>query len=100
MAFKHVEICLTEPICTCDKQNLSWNIYFDGNERASIHIFCKKCRSKLIVPHDKFVASFKLDKPYPKPYSDDKKSEEKENQPPPQDPFFLHLEAEMDEDKG
>lgn len=65
--FKLIKIKLSEPICNCKKQNLSW---FIENIKGKIttqelKIVCKDCGTMLKVPHEKFVAKFSFDKSYP-----------------------------------
>jgi hypothetical protein len=63
--FKQIDIQLTEPICSCDEQKLSWTIILLDDKRFGLIIMCNLCKTKLEVPHKKFLATFSLDKPYP-----------------------------------
>jgi hypothetical protein len=63
--FKRIMIELTEPICNCDERDISWGIHYDHCMRAGLSFSCKTCDTKLLVPHDRFVAGFKLDRDYP-----------------------------------
>ncbi len=60
--FKKIQIELTDPICDCDTQNLSWGI----TAGPGIFIKCKECETQINVSAKKFVACYKLDKKYPK----------------------------------
>lgn len=59
--FTGIDIKLTGPICTCAKQDLIWGIIRDD---YGLYVQCGQCNTKLVVPHDKFVAEFKLNAPY------------------------------------
>lgn len=62
--FKKIAIYFSEPICTCQVQNLAWWVdLVDG--RPSLGIRCKDCKTELKIPPDKVMAGFVFDRPYP-----------------------------------
>jgi len=63
--FKLIEICLTEPICNCEEECLRQTLTIT-NGKISAQITCKTCNTILHVPHDKYVHTFILDRPYKK----------------------------------
>ena len=63
--FHKIEIKLSGPICNCDEENLAWGIVRDKNGHSMLYIQCEECKTELLVPRKKFVASVQLDKPYP-----------------------------------
>ena len=73
--FKKIQILLTGPICSCDKQDLSWGLGHDGGGRSTLTITCKLCETGILVPNKKFVAGFTLDERYPDDKSGSEKSE-------------------------
>src|SRR3990167_10739807 len=66
-AFRRIEIQITAPICSCREGNLRWGVTVEGG----MFISCKTCGVQIKIPQDKFVASFKLDKPYPDGWAND-----------------------------
>ena len=60
--FKRISIELTEPICTCETNQLSWGITIG----PGMYVECKECGTRVEVPNKKFMAAFDLDKKYPK----------------------------------
>jgi len=60
--FKNITINLSEPICSCNEQNLKWII---SATDWSAQFICKTCNVKLTIPMEKLFYSFKLDKDYP-----------------------------------
>ena len=98
MAFKYIEIYLTEPICSCDKQNLKWRIKRDADGGLFLYISCHACKSELVIPHEKFVAVFKFDKSYPGGVAkkDESGGENSQPSPVPLDDFFRRLEKQME----
>ncbi len=98
MAFKRIKICLTDPICNCDEQDLIWGVTKDTNNKISLIISCSACKTQLFIPHDKFIAVFDLDRPYPDKANTTKDNSNRENNQSsstPLDPFFLRYEAQM-----
>lgn len=69
--FKRLVIEMSDPICNCDEQNLSW-IPSSDSKGANLIIKCKSCSTQLIVSHEKYVAGWSFERPYP-----GKKKEEK-----------------------
>lgn len=68
--FKRISIELDGPICNCDEQQIAWCPVEVRDEKGivtahELHLTCKECKTKLIVPNGKFKASFSFDKPYP-----------------------------------
>ncbi|KKT82447.1 MAG: hypothetical protein UW79_C0006G0025 [Candidatus Yanofskybacteria bacterium GW2011_GWA2_44_9] len=63
--FKHISINLTEPICGCVHQDLSWNVLKDKDGHVSLLVICEYCKIELRIPHAKLMAYFTLDKGYP-----------------------------------
>jgi len=59
--FKGISINLSGPICQCQKDNLEWSTIWGGG----LVIQCGTCKIQLVVPHEKFVACFRFDTPYP-----------------------------------
>jgi len=100
MAFQRIKICLTGPICNCDKESLGWWITKDEDGKVSLHVSCHACKSELVVPRDKFVAAFELERPYPGDAAE-RRSEGGDNDQPspaPLDDFFLRFERQMEHD--
>lgn len=62
--FIRINICLTEPICTCEENYLTWTV--GSIPKPYLEIRCDLCGTKIVVPHEKFFARFILDTPYPK----------------------------------
>jgi len=60
--FKRVEICLTDPICDCETQDLGWSI----TTGPGLKVSCNNCKTSIEIPNKKFHANFILDKKYPK----------------------------------
>lgn len=69
-----MDIHMTEPICDCLEQNLSWNVNSkDEKGRSTLTIVCETCGTELRIPYEKFRAAFKLKTAYPgKPKTDPK----------------------------
>lgn len=65
--FRRLTIELTEPICQCPVQNLTWQVFSSrGSEQDTrLQVSCKTCGTALCVPNNHFKAAFQLDKPYP-----------------------------------
>ena len=59
--FKKLSIRLSGPICQCKAQDLTWGMISPG-----IYIKCNSCNTVLNVGEKSLIASFDLDKPYPK----------------------------------
>lgn len=62
--FRRILIELTSPICSCEEQDLLWNVPHDAAGPYLV-LTCKTCGTVLTVPKVKFMAMFKLDIPYP-----------------------------------
>lgn len=62
--FERIDIRLAGPICSCEEQDLGWGIRLE-DKGAGLEITCRKCGTRLIVPHSKFGAAFVLRVPYP-----------------------------------
>lgn len=56
----------SEPICGCDQLNLDWIVQHSSDNKSSLFLRCQTCQSILHIPHEKFLAGFYFDKPYPK----------------------------------
>lgn len=63
--FQRVDIRLSEPICTCEEQNLAWGIVRDVDGKTGLEISCETCKVKLLVPHSVFRARWVFDRGYP-----------------------------------
>lgn len=61
--FVDITINLDSPLCNCDEQKLKWNTSAD--DKARLILWCETCKTELRIPREKFVAHFKLAKPYP-----------------------------------
>ena len=59
--FKRIIIELKGPICNCPEENLVWGI----NSIDNLFIVCGTCDARFDVGVGQFVASFRLDIPYP-----------------------------------
>lgn len=59
MAFKNIEIRLTEPICDCQVRAL-WGLNV-SLATVSLFLRCPKCKTELSVPHERFVACISYD---------------------------------------
>jgi hypothetical protein len=71
----------------------------DADGKSSLNVSCGACKSQLIILHDKFLASFELDKPYPDKANVAKSDNSGENDrpsPAPLDDFFLRLEKQIE----
>jgi len=63
MSFKKATFHLTEPICHCRAQNLTWYIFIvDGRPWLVIH--CRTCFTEFTVPPENFIAEFTFSRPY------------------------------------
>lgn len=62
--FKSITFNLSEPLCTCDEQNLTWCFDFNINTQPLV-LSCKTCDAKLYLPYKILRAGFKFEKPYP-----------------------------------
>ncbi len=62
--FKNITILLDRPICTCEKEDLTWRIETD-DYGAYLIIWCRTCGTQLEIPPEKFAADFDLEVPYP-----------------------------------
>ncbi len=58
--FKKIIIHLTEPICKCEEQNLSWSV-----PNSNLEVKCKTCDITLTIPSKQFIAGFEFEKSYP-----------------------------------
>jgi hypothetical protein len=66
--FKKIDIHFTEPVCSCEKEELEWNIVFNNLKTDfALEMTCKKCNTKLIIPRQNLFADYVFDKPYPIP---------------------------------
>ena len=73
--FRRIVIHLDGPICTCEQEKLAWFMRTevtqatdaDPTESSSLEVYCTLCNTRLLVPSDKFVASFELATPYQRP---------------------------------
>lgn len=74
--FTKLTINLTGPICICDKEDLSWGICLEASGQVGMDLECNFCHTILKVPYKKFLASFKLDNPYPHDLASNKNKEE------------------------
>jgi hypothetical protein len=68
--FSGLQIHLTDPICKCDEQDISWSITWnlkEGSDRyqAGLRLTCQSCGISLNIPPDEFKASIHFAKPYP-----------------------------------
>lgn len=69
--FKRIAIELTGPLCACLEMRLSWGITRPASKpgeptaKAGLFLRCNGCGTTLTVPHKHFVATFRLDEPYP-----------------------------------
>lgn len=63
--FDRIVIHLTEPICSCEEQALSWSICQDRDRQSCLRIACRTCKTILIASNRTFVASFALERNYP-----------------------------------
>lgn len=61
--FVDITINLDSPLCNCDEQKLKWNTSME--EKSRLILWCETCKTELRIPREKFVAHFKLGKPYP-----------------------------------
>jgi hypothetical protein len=61
--FKFIEIHITEPICSCEYENLSWDldIDFEELEFAGVIIKCDICDEELYIYREEFGAYFRFD---------------------------------------
>jgi hypothetical protein len=66
--FKGITIRMDGPLCTClaDEVDLGWGLGFDRQGCSILVLSCANCGTELRVSHQKFVARFDLDRPYPK----------------------------------
>ena len=55
---------LTEPICSCARNHLCWDVR-RGREGVELKNFCAMCHATLTVGPQQFVANFVIEKPYP-----------------------------------
>jgi hypothetical protein len=79
--FRHINIIMSGPICTCDESNLAWDVKRDrSTKKVSFVISCQTCKTKLVVPQKKFLAGFVLDRPYPGKKQDTEEEHEDTNQ--------------------
>lgn len=62
--FRRIVIEVTAPICSCEEQDLLWNVPHDAMGPYLV-LTCKTCGTALTVPRSKFMAIFKFDTPYP-----------------------------------
>lgn len=80
--FKRITINLSGPICSCERQNISWGIWLDDKNQAGLTLTCKDCNTQLKIPNSKFVAGITSDVPYPadkKKEKEEKKEKKKES---------------------
>lgn len=61
--FKFIEICMTEPICSCEYENLSWDLDIDYEEIefTGVIIRCETCGEEFYVYREDFGAYFTFD---------------------------------------
>lgn len=62
--FKRISIYLTDPICPCEEQKLSWTVK-QTEAGPSLSVWCNSCGTSVLVPNAEFKASFTFDRPYP-----------------------------------
>jgi hypothetical protein len=62
--FKKIVIHLTEPVCLCLEQNLTWTTVHTASG-PSLAVWCNDCSTRLEVPNREFKALFYLDYEYP-----------------------------------
>lgn len=62
--FKKISIQLSQPICFCLEQDLSWRVT-DTQLGHGLEVACKSCGVSIVVPPAQFKASFALEVPYP-----------------------------------
>lgn len=74
--FRRMTFHFSGPICSCDKQDISWGIWKDEKGNHGIKFTCKLCRTELVIPHAKFIGRFDFEQPYP---ADAPKAEPDEN---------------------
>lgn len=82
--FKNISINLTAPICQCELEKLSWQIFLDPEGKCGLMVQCQTCKSTLTVPNSQFRAFFVFDSKYP-----GKKELPKENKSEEYDAEFL-----------
>lgn len=71
--FTGINIELVGPICTCEVENLEWELAIwkikdnEGGEteEVGLTIHCGTCSTELVIPPNKLVAAFSLEVPYP-----------------------------------
>jgi hypothetical protein len=63
--FTHIDINLTEPICTCNPDSLIWHLIFENSKSNGLRIECTSCGVSLCVPSNRFLGRFKLNAPKP-----------------------------------
>jgi hypothetical protein len=61
--FKKIVIHLTEPVCLCFEQNLTWTTK-ETSLGPALTVWCKDCGTRLEVPNKQFKALFYLDVEY------------------------------------
>jgi hypothetical protein len=66
--FTHIDINLTEPICTCNPDSLIWQFIVEKPRSATssgnrLLIECTSCGVSLLVPNSQLLARFKLNAP-------------------------------------
>lgn len=60
--FKRAIFELTEPLCDCNPALLGWAVAIYSDNNAGLDIYCRKCATRLRVPHNKFMATITLDR--------------------------------------
>lgn len=64
--FEQVIIKLSDPICGCEAEDLTWNVV-QAKEGPTLVIECATCKTVLTVPKQKFVAGFAFRRGYQVP---------------------------------
>lgn len=89
--YRYTEIRLSIPICSCKKQDLSWNPFLEEtgtsinekgetirNFKVGLNITCNQCKVSLTIPSSQFKAKITLDTPYPEEKKEEPASVSKE----------------------
>ena len=63
--FKHLTIHLSEPICSCAEQTVSWNLVQVEDNQLTLQLWCQTCRTTLTVSPTEIRSYIAFDQPYP-----------------------------------
>lgn len=94
--FSKITIHLSEPPCLCLQQNLLWTVV-QVEKGPSLHVWCKDCGVKLVIPNAEFKAVFELERPYPGKKSGSNKVEVVERKPGDVIDFESYLKRRRDD---